>query len=180
MIVPEVFWVIIRTSFIFLYAFLLLRLLGKRQLAQLTIFDLLIIISLGSAVGDAMIYPETTTQLINSVVAIAVVVLIQLAIYVIIARNAKIGRLIEGRATLLVKDGRVLEENLIRENINTDELVTALRERGIFKLGQVKQAILESTGKLSVIKTSHNHQTRCEKFLKGKKVIIGNNTKVHQ
>lgn len=69
----EVIVVLIRTLAIFFFAFLALRLLGRKQLAHLTVIDLLLVIALGSAVGDVMIYDETITQMLSSMIAIGAV-----------------------------------------------------------------------------------------------------------
>ncbi|MBD3249802.1 DUF421 domain-containing protein [Candidatus Woesearchaeota archaeon] len=142
--------VVIRTLVIFVFAFIMLRLLGKRQLSQLTFIDLLIIIALGSAVGDVMIYQEDVAPMIGSVIAVGFIALLVRGINMIIAKHASLGRMIEGRSTVLVKHGKIVDGALRKENMNTEELMSELREHNIRRVGEVEEAILEPTGNLSV------------------------------
>ena len=157
---PEIFNILIRTMIIFVFSFIMLRLLGKRQLSQLTFIDLLIIIALGSAVGDVMIYTEDIAPLMNSVLAVGFITILVMIINRVVAKHVSIGRLIEGRETILVKNGKILTDALIKENMNEDELRSELREHGIHHLYDLERVVLEPTGKLSVKKKKRNTNTK--------------------
>ncbi len=144
--------VIIRTVIIFLYTFVVLRLSGRHQLAQLTLFDFLIVIALGSAVGDAMIYSENTVRLTYSMVAIAVVAIIHLIFIKLSEKNYFVHTVLYGKPIILVQDGRMVEKNLRKEDLTFDDLKSLLREQGFGDLKRVKYAYFEPTGKISVIK----------------------------
>ncbi len=144
--------VVVRTAIIFIYTFIILRLTGRHQLAQLTLFDFLIVIALGSAVGDAMIYSESTAKLTYSMVAIAVVALIHLVFIKLSEKSYFIHTLLYGKPILLVKDGKMDEKNLRREDLTVDDLKSLLREQGIGDIKRVRYAYFEPTGKISVIK----------------------------
>lgn len=145
--------VIIRTSLIFIYTFLILRLTGRHQLTQLTLFDFLIVIALGSAVGDAMIYSENTVKFTHSMIAIAVVAAIHLIIIKISERNYFMHSLLYGKPRLLIKDGKMIEKNIRKEDLTREDMMSLIREEGVGDLKRVKYAYLEPAGgKVSVIK----------------------------
>jgi len=116
-------------------------------------FDIIVVIALGSAVGDVMIYGEDVVLIIESMVAIATVMILVIAFDNLIAKApANVVRFIEGDATVLVKNGRVDEKALETVNINPEELKTLLREKNIHKMSDIRLCILEPNGYLSVIK----------------------------
>ncbi len=150
---PDHAWytVIWRTALVFVYTYAILRLSGRHQLAQLTLFDFLVVISLGSAVGDAMIYSESTTPLLYSMLAIAVVAAIHIAAIKISERHYPLRALLYGHPRLLIKNGKLLLKNLDAEDLALDQFHSMLREKGVSDVRKVKTAYLEPTGKLSVI-----------------------------
>ncbi len=150
--VEDFFLVILRTFIVFIFLFIMLRLRGKKSLAQLTFFDLAIVIALGSAVGDAMIYREAEAQLMKSLIAIGFVVIMVIAIDKLITKNTRIGRLLEGKETILIKDGKINYHNLAAENLSKDELISKLHERNMRQISEVKLAILEPTGGFSIVR----------------------------
>ena len=147
----ETISVVIRTTIIFLYAFVLIRLLGKRRLSHLSYTDLLLIISFGSAIGDVMIYGEDNAQLITSMVAITVVAII-VKIINEISSHSRIGTtLFEGHATLIIDAGKVDENILKKEDLTLEMLESYLREKGIDSPKKVRKAFIEPDGEISVI-----------------------------
>lgn len=153
----QILTVLVRSLIIFLFAFMMLRLLGKRQLTQLTFIDLLIIIAFGSAIGDVMIYSEDIVHLISSVAAVGFITLIVIVINSIIARNAAVGRLISGRSAVILRNGKVLHEALAKESMNEEELKEELREKGIHSYSNLREVILEPNGGLSIKRKRKNH-----------------------
>lgn len=144
--------VVTRTAIIFAYTFLILRLTGRHQLTQLTLFDFLIVIALGSAVGDAMIYSEGTVPLTYSMTAIAVVAIIHLLIIKISERNFTMHKLLYGEPRLLIKDGKMIEKNMKKEDLTKEDMMSLIREEGVGDIKKVKYAYLEPAGgKVSVI-----------------------------
>ena len=140
----------VRTFVIFIFTLVLLRWMGKRGLSQLSPFEFVIIVSLGSAVGDPMLYGDT--PLIHAMLVILVVVCLQRALGRLTQNNAQVEQFIESRSELLVQDGLINAEQLHRERLSINELFEMLRLDGIAHLGQVRQAFLEPSGKLSVIR----------------------------
>lgn len=145
--------VIIRTFIVFFFTYILMRIRGKKQLMTLSIFDIIIIVSLGSALGDAMIYSEDVIPLYKSLTAITTAILLVWVIENITAKlPPKLFRLIEGEEDVLIRDGVVYEKILDKVNINKEELKSKLREKDVDDFKDVKLAILERDGSLTVKK----------------------------
>lgn len=137
-----------RTSFMFIFTVVLVRLLGKRGMGQLAPFELVIIIALGSAVGDPMLYPDV--PLAHAMVVVAIIVSFQRALIRLTDRNEVVERFIESEPALFVRDGVVQLDLLRREHFGRNELFETLREEGVEQLGQVRRAYLEPSGRVSV------------------------------
>jgi uncharacterized membrane protein YcaP (DUF421 family) len=147
----EILEVVIRTTIIFLVAFIVIRIRGKKQLAQLTLFDILIVIALGSAVGDVMIYSEEVVSLLRSIVAICTLaILIHVFEYLTCRAPKKITRIIYGDSTIIIKDGKLVKKNFIKTNLTEDQLRAKLREKNIQYYSEAKIVRLEPDGELSV------------------------------
>lgn len=147
----DVVHVILRTSVIFLYAFLMLRLLGKRHLSHLMYTDLMVIIAFGSAVGDVMIYGEHIAHIFTSILAITVVTIIVKILEELSSHSTLAGHVIEGAARLVIDKGVVLVSALERENISEESILSLLREKNIMHVKDVRKAFIEPDGELSVI-----------------------------
>jgi len=143
--------VVVRTTIIFLVAFIVIRIRGKKQLAQLTLFDILIVIALGSAVGDVMIYSEEVVSLLRSIIAIGTLaILIHLVEFVANRAPKKITRIIYGDSTIIIKDGKLIKKNFEKTNLTEDQLRAKLREKNIQYYSEAKTVRLELDGELSV------------------------------
>lgn len=136
-----------RTVIMYLFVLLALRFLGKREISELSLFEFAIVIALGSAVGDPMFYHDV--PIVNGVTVVAVVVMAQRLLQTILQRSHRFERIIEGQPSILVSDGIINTGVLTKERISYDELFTALRGDGIEQLGQVRRAILETSGQIS-------------------------------
>lgn len=136
-----------RTAFMFVYTLILIRTAGKRGLGDVSPFELLLIVALGSAVGDPMFYPEV--PLFHAMTVIAVIVLLQRAVAAVVERSTRVEGLLESTTTRLVANGVVDVTALRAERFARDELFMLLREEGVEQLGQVKRAYLEPSGRVS-------------------------------
>ena len=144
----------VRTVIIYAYTLVLIRWIGSRSIAQLSLVEFLLVIALGSAVGDAMFYPEV--PLVHCMVVITVVVLLDKALSFVVSRNSKLEDIIEGKSVEIVRDGVISCQALEGLNYGHDELFEQLRLREVEHLGQVRAAYLETNGSLSVFKeTDH-------------------------
>jgi uncharacterized membrane protein YcaP (DUF421 family) len=147
----EIVNVVVRTTLIFMYAFVLLRLLGKRRLSHFGYIDLLLIIAFGSAVGDVMIYGESTIHLISSMVAITVVSILVKLLNEFSSHSSLGNKLVDGQARLLIDKGLVVEGSLQKEDLDEEKLNSYLREKGIDSVKRVRKAFIEPDGEISVI-----------------------------
>jgi uncharacterized membrane protein YcaP (DUF421 family) len=138
----------LRTFIMYLIILFGLRLLGKRGVKQLSIFELVVIISLGSAAGDPMFYKEV--GLTVPVVIFGVIVGCYRLTTYLTAKSTKIDDLVEGKATYLIEDGEFSIDNFSKEGLAHDEFFSELRQQGVSHLGQIATAILETSGNISI------------------------------
>jgi uncharacterized membrane protein YcaP (DUF421 family) len=140
--------IVFRTSLLYLFTLLLLRLLGKRGVRQLTFFEFAIILALGSAVGDPMFYDDV--PLLHGVLVVTIIVLLQRAIVIITEKNKFLETLFESSPKRLVKEGVLDLSALSQEKLSKDEVFSRLREAGLRHLGEVERAYLEPSGNISI------------------------------
>jgi uncharacterized membrane protein YcaP (DUF421 family) len=142
--------IVFRTSVLYIYTLLLLRLLGKRGVKQLTFFEFAIILALGSAVGDPMFYDDV--PLLHGALVVTVIVLVQRAIVILTEKNKRLEVLFESSARRLIKNGVLELRGLEKEKLSKDEVFSHLRGAGLTHLGQVERAYLETSGSISIWK----------------------------
>jgi uncharacterized membrane protein YcaP (DUF421 family) len=142
--------ILVRTVFIYAYALLLLRWIGGRSVAQLSVVEFLLVIALGSAVGDATFYPEV--PLVHAMVVITTVVLFDKVIDVLMRRYRRAKQLFDGSPVEVMRDGRILKESTVSRQLGDLEVMEILRNEGIENLGQVRVAYMEPGGRLSVFR----------------------------
>jgi hypothetical protein len=121
--------------------------LGKRGMGQLAPFDFIIIIALGSAVGDPMFYPDV--PVLHALVAITAIVLFTCALVRLTQKNRRLQDFLSARAERLVCDGVLDLKAMEREGVSRAELFQGLRAGGLEQLGQVERAYLEPSGRIS-------------------------------
>jgi len=143
--------VVFRTTLIFIYAFILLRFLGRRKLSHLTYVDLLLIIAFGSAVGDVMIYAESVARFIHSFIALTVVSVLVKIMDEFASHSLIFNRFIDGEATLLISNGKVVKGILEKADLTEASLLSLLREKGVDSVSKVRKAFIEPDGEVSVI-----------------------------
>ncbi len=143
--IPEI---MIRTLVMYLIVLLSLRVLGKRGVKQLSVFELVVIISLGSAAGDPMFYKEV--GLLSAVAVFAVVVFAYKVTSYFVNKSKKVEKLLEGSCTCLIDGGKFAIDNFKKEALAQDEFFSELRLKSVAHLGQVELAIIETSGSVSV------------------------------
>jgi uncharacterized membrane protein YcaP (DUF421 family) len=154
--VPPLFLleIVFRTTLMFLWLVLLLRITGKRGLAQLSPLELAIVIGLGSAAGDPMFYPEM--PLIHAMLVLALVVGLQRGLSYLVIRSERVETFIEGIPVELVRDGMIRLRALGRANLSREDLFERLRGQGVRQLGEVQRAYFEQDGNLTVFTHKDN------------------------
>ncbi|MDW5550526.1 DUF421 domain-containing protein [Methanosarcina sp.] len=142
--------VIVRTVFMFVFALIIMRLLGRRAVDQLTPFDLLIIIALGSSMGDPMFYPDVA--ILWSACAIATVTVLYRVQTALVNKFPKYEDFTQGSPAKIISNG-ILNSKVIGKHTPTqDEIFLLLRNQSIRSLGEIETAYLERNGSVSVFK----------------------------
>lgn len=139
--------VILRTAVMFFTIILSLKILGKRGVKQLSIFELVVIIGFGSAAGDPMIYKDV--GIIPSIISFLVIITVYRILTHFIGKSKKFERFVEGRPLCLIREG-VFAQNFLEEALGIQELLSELRLKGVSQLGQVQTALEEISGEISV------------------------------
>ena len=155
--------IIARTAVIYIVILAGLRLSGKREVGQMTVFDLVVLLLIANAVQNAMVGPDTT--LTGGIIAAVVLLLINAAIARLSMNWPRLRHMVEGTPTLLVLHGEVVKEHMRKEGIDQETLEAALREHGVDKIAEVEMAVLEIDGSISVV-PSGGITTRVKKPLK--------------
>ncbi|RCH55424.1 DUF421 domain-containing protein [Mucilaginibacter hurinus] len=142
---PEI---LLRTLVMYILILVSLRLLGKRGVKQLSVFELVVIISLGSAAGDPMFYNEV--GLLAAVAVFLVVIGAYRLTTYLVAKSDVFEKMVEGTCTELIRNGCFSVRNFKKEPLAYDEFFSELRQYSISHLGQVELAIIETSGNISV------------------------------
>ncbi len=140
--------VIFRTTFMFIVIMAVLRLSGKRGVRQLSIFELAIILSLGSAAGDPMFYNDVA--MVPTVLVCATAIGLYRLITWLMTKSERFEHLLEGKPVYIVEDSIMTIKDDIKDGLSKDEFFAELRDKGVEHLGQVRAAILETNGSMSV------------------------------
>jgi uncharacterized membrane protein YcaP (DUF421 family) len=140
----------LRTGVIYLVVLIGVRLSGKREVGQMTPFDLTLLLLLSNSVQNAMTGPDTS--LIGGVIAATTLLVLNYLIGTLSGVNRKFRRLVEGEPSMLIHDGKPIETHMARERVSMDELERAVREHGIAKCSDVALAVLEVDGSISCLK----------------------------
>jgi uncharacterized membrane protein YcaP (DUF421 family) len=142
--------IVLRTGVIYLLVLIGVRLSGKREVGQMTPFDLTLLLLLSNSVQNAMTGPDTS--LAGGAVAASTLLVLNYLLANVSGTNRRFRKLIQGEPSLLVHDGKVIESHMTREHVSMDELHRALREHGINSVDQVALSVLEVDGSISCLK----------------------------
>lgn len=140
----------LRTTVVYVLVLLGLRLTGKREVGQMTPFDLTLLLLLSNSVQNAMTGPDTS--LAGGVVAASTLLVVNYLIGKLSGKDPSFRRAVQGSPTLLVHNGEPIPANLAKEHISQDELTRALREHSCMDVKDVALAVLEVDGAISVLK----------------------------
>lgn len=161
--------IVLRTAAIYAVVLVGVRLSGKREVGQMTPFDLTLLLLISNAVQNAMTGPDMS--LAGGVVAAATLLIMNYFVAELSGGNRRFRRFVQGQPTLLIHDGQVLAAHMAKEHVSMDELQRSLREHGIASSNDVALAVLEVDGSISCLKydeinpAAHNHLSR-RKFLR--------------
>ncbi|MRT54613.1 DUF421 domain-containing protein [Enterobacteriaceae bacterium RIT693] len=146
---PDFLWeVVLRSLFTFVLVFLFLKVTGRRGVRQMSLFEVLIILTLGSAAGDVAFY-HNVPMLPVLVVFLTLAGLYRLVMW-LMAHSERLENLLEGKPTIIIEGGEFAWEKMRAQNITEFEFFMELRVHGVEHLGQVRLAILETNGEISL------------------------------
>ena len=155
--------ILIRTVAVYLVVLIGLRISGKREIGQMTVFDLVVLLLIANAVQNAMVGPDTS--LVGGILAAVVLLVVNAIVASSRLRWPRLRRLVEGTPTLLVLHGEVIPQHMHKEGIDEESLLAALREHGVAEISGVEMAVLEIDGSISVVPIDGT-TTRTKKPLK--------------
>ncbi|QWG47369.1 DUF421 domain-containing protein [Bacillus mycoides] len=146
---PEWTLVILRSVFILIILFAITKWLGKRQISQLSFFEYIA----GMTIGDiaAQVSTGLDSKFFHGVFAILIFAVVPFFTGILSLKNKTARDFFEGKSTVLIKDGKVLEDNLKKEKYTSDELLELLRGKSAFNIADVEFAVLEPSGELNVL-----------------------------
>ncbi|QMV39856.1 DUF421 domain-containing protein [Cohnella cholangitidis] len=146
--------IVYRTLMAVIALFLFTKVLGKRQVSQMSMFEYITGITIGNLIGYISL--DTDRNWYLGVIAISVWALVSLGIAYLQMKSKKMRDFIDSRGRVLIKDGKILEDNMKKERLTTDELMEQLRKKMAFKVADVEFAIMEPSGDVSVMLTKEN------------------------
>ena len=155
---PEI---VLRTAIVYFFLVLILRLTGKREVGQMSILELIVILVISDAVQNSMV--GENTSLWGGLVAVVTLFVADNLLKYAANRSERLRKAVEGEPRLLVRDGRILTKALKEEGVDVEEVRAAARGAGIARLDDVRLAVLETDGSISIIPMEGHAQQRSEK-----------------
>jgi uncharacterized membrane protein YcaP (DUF421 family) len=149
MFLNSYFPVMVSSAVVYVFIIIAIRIFGKKELAQLSVLDLVFILLISNAVQNAMV--GSNTSLSGGLIAAGTLFLLNFIFKYLLYRSKKITSLMEGEPVILVSEGKVNDKNLRRLRITTNELLEAIREHGVKGIHEVNLAILEVDGNISIL-----------------------------
>jgi uncharacterized membrane protein YcaP (DUF421 family) len=141
---------VVRSIVVYVFLLVAFRLAGKRQLGQMTAFDLVVLLIISNVVQNALIGNDSSLG--GGLIGATVILLLNAVVAWVTFRYKRVERVVEHTPTVLVRHGRILSESLRRERLSLPELRAALRREGVVSVRGLRYVILEEDGRLSVIR----------------------------
>lgn len=141
--------IVVRATAAFLFIYVLLRLIGRRELSSMEPFDLILLVVIGDLIQQGV--TQSDMSFTGAVLASGTFAVLTVLVSYVVFRFRAIRPLLEESPLIIVQDGRPLDQNLRRERITLEEVLAAARQQQIESLDSVKWAVLESSGKISFI-----------------------------
>ena len=156
---------IVRPVLVYVFLVVGLRLAGKRELAQLNAFDLVVLLTLSNTVQNAIIGADNSV--LGGLIGATTLLAFNYLVVRFVFAHPGVERLLEGDADVLIRNGKVLEDRLRSEGITINELEAASRRQGFASLNEVDKAILEANGGITfVAKKPRPHDARHQDLMK--------------
>jgi uncharacterized membrane protein YcaP (DUF421 family) len=156
-VVEDYLMIVFRTLFLYTVILVIFRVMGKREIGELSILDLVVFIMIGEMAVVAI--ERVHTPLFKAIVPMFLLMLVQITLAIISLKSKKFRNMIDGQPSIIINRGKIDENAMRKQRYNFDDLMTQLREKNIRSIADVEFAILESSGSLSVIeKLKDNNQ----------------------
>ena len=148
--------IVFRISFFYFFIILIYRIMGKREVGQLGIVDLIVSILIAELVAISV--EDSSKSILASVIPILCLVFLQIVLSYISLKSSKIRELLDGSPSFIIKNGRINYNEMIKQKYNLDDLLTQLREKGYRNIEDIEYAILENNGTLSIFEYRKNKE----------------------
>ena len=146
----ELFTVLFRTLFFYFFVLIAYRIMGKREIGQLGVIDLIVSILIAELVAISI--EETENPIYLTIIPIAVLVILEVLFAYISIKSRKFRTLFDGKPSLIICNGKINYKEMVKQRYSLDDLLVSLRQQGIKDLDMVEYAFLEPNGELSVFK----------------------------
>ena len=153
---------------VYIFIIVAIRLFGKKELAQLSIIDLVFILLISNAVQNAMVGSDSS--LTGGLVAASTLFIINYLFKYLLYRFPRLGNVVQGIELMLIYKGQLHEANMNKARITKEELLEAVREHGVSEIREVDLAVLEIDGNISIV--SNNYKTRTTRKRKGRNKVM--------
>ena len=153
----QILFISLKSIVIYLFIIFAIRLFGKKELAQLSVVDLVFILLISNSVQNAMVGPDTT--LWGGMAAATGLFVINYIFKWILKKFPKLSNMVQGHELLLIYKGKIHQHNLEQSMLSMEELHAAVREHGVEKIEEVDLAVLEVDGNISVMSKDYQHKT---------------------
>lgn len=141
--------IVLRSAALFAFMYLLMRAIGRRELAQMQPFDILLLVVVGDLIAQGAMQADTSVT--GAFLAISTFALLSVAVSYLAFRFARLRPVLEGEPILVVADGKLLEHNMRRERLTREDVLEEARQQGLGGLDEIRFAVLETTGRISII-----------------------------
>lgn len=142
--------IVSRTLFFYIFIMFLYRIMGKREIAKLGIIDLIVSILIAELVAISI--ENYNDSILNTVIPIITLAIIEIILGNISVKKRKINKILEGKPRIIIDNGKIKFNNLVKERYSIDDLLLELRQKEIASIDEVEYAYLEPNGKLSIFK----------------------------
>jgi len=144
--------IVLRGAVVFVFLYVLMRVIGRRELSTFEPFDLILLIILGDAVQQGL--TQDDYSLTGAMLAVGTIAALQIGTSYLNFRFPRLRPILDGEPVVVVQDGKPIEKNVKRERMTIDDLAESAREQGIGSLDDVAWGVMETTGRISWIKKS--------------------------
>jgi len=149
--------IVISSTVVYLFLVLAIRLFGKKEIAQLSVIDLVFILLISNAVQNAMVGGNST--LLGGLVAASTLFVINFILKRLLFWSPKLNQLLQGSPIMLVYNGKIDKDHLVKTGISMEELQAAIREHGVESVEEVDLAVLEADGNISILSEQFRKQS---------------------